>query len=68
MGKANSKLKPELLESMILVPLHTFTTVKPEGLTEDLLDDLRSNTDFSDAEIREYYKEFLSDCPSGQLR
>ena len=49
MGKANSKLKPEVL-------------------TGDLLVDLRSNTDYSDAEIQEYYKEFLSDCPSGQLR
>ena len=49
MGKANSKLKPEVL-------------------TDDLLADLRSNTDYSDAEIQEYYKDFLSDNPSGQLR
>lgn len=42
--------------------------LKPEDLTDDLLADLRSNTDYSDAEIQEYYKGFLSDVPSGQLK
>ena len=32
-----------------------------------MLEDLRDKTEFSDAEIHEWYRGFLKDCPSGQL-
>jgi len=36
--------------------------LKPEAL-----EDLKSNTEFSDTEIQEWYKGFIKDCPNGQL-
>ena len=36
-------------------------------LKPEMLEDLRDKTEFSDAEIHEWYRGFLKDCPSGQL-
>lgn len=37
-------------------------------LKPDMVLDLTHNTEFTDDEIRQWYKGFLKDCPDGQLR
>ena len=36
-------------------------------LAPEILNDLRANTNFSDAEIQDWYIGFKRDCPSGKL-
>lgn len=36
-------------------------------LAPEMLDDLVRNTEFSEQELKQWYKGFLKDCPSGIL-
>ena len=42
--------------------------LQSSSLKPELLDELRSSTGFSSAEIHEWYRGFLADCPSGMLQ
>lgn len=36
-------------------------------LAPEVLDDLTKNTEFNEAELKQWYKGFLKDCPTGIL-
>lgn len=63
MGKQNSKLKPEVLEDL---RQNTEFSGKFK-LTLNIFPNNHSLTSFIDAEIQEWYKGFLKDCPGGHL-
>ncbi|KAH8240199.1 hypothetical protein KR032_012121 [Drosophila birchii] len=66
MGKQNSKLKPEVLED--LKQNTEFTGMFPVNIIfKTVFGGLNNLLYVSDAEIQEWYKGFLKDCPSGHL-
>ncbi|XP_059805080.1 recoverin-like [Hypanus sabinus] len=40
---------------------------KSSALSKDILEDLKLNTKYSEAELSEWYQTFLKECPSGKI-
>ncbi|KAG7234224.1 hypothetical protein INR49_005482, partial [Caranx melampygus] len=40
---------------------------KSSALSKELLEDLKSNTKYSETELSTWYQSFLKECPSGKI-
>jgi hypothetical protein len=72
MGKQNSKLKPEVLEDLkqnteFSGAYSFFTPTRAQRFNALTHSFSLSHSFHADAEIQEWYKGFLKDCPSGHL-
>lgn len=49
------------------VPVCSMGNTKSSALSKELLEELKSNTKYSEAELCTWYQSFLKECPSGKI-